>query len=120
MVACRRRYSEDDLDMTSAMTVRSFDWRSSASRPRFRGAPCDEPTGPERRFSRPAVPRGRSARRGRSRSRTGAAKHWLLSAIVWLTVVDLFGLVLATEFVTPEAFGEYLLALASAGSGPHT
>src|SRR5438132_7005762 len=34
-----------------------------------------------------------------------AAKHWFLSAIVWLTVVDLFGLVLATEFVTPEAFG---------------
>jgi cbb3-type cytochrome oxidase subunit 1 len=34
-----------------------------------------------------------------------AAKHWLLSSIVWLTVVDLFGLVLATEFVSPEAFG---------------
>src|SRR5919204_79124 len=36
-----------------------------------------------------------------------AARHWLLSSIVWLTVVDLFGLVLATEFVTPEAFGGY-------------
>ena len=35
----------------------------------------------------------------------GAAKHWILWSIVWLTVVDLFGLVLATEFVTPEAFG---------------
>ena len=35
----------------------------------------------------------------------GAARHWLLSSIIWLTVVDLFGLVLATEFVTPEAFG---------------
>src|SRR2546430_530716 len=34
-----------------------------------------------------------------------AARHWLLSSIVWLTVVDLFGLVLATEFVSPEAFG---------------
>src|SRR5436305_6016313 len=34
-----------------------------------------------------------------------AAKHWLLSSIIWLTVVDLFGLVLATEFITPEAFG---------------
>src|SRR5256885_12818800 len=34
-----------------------------------------------------------------------AARHWLISAIFWLTVVDLFGLVLATEFVTPEAFG---------------
>src|SRR5436190_1215658 len=34
-----------------------------------------------------------------------AAKHWILSAIIWLTIVDLFGLVLATEFVTPEAFG---------------
>src|SRR5204862_8240169 len=36
-----------------------------------------------------------------------AAKHWILSSIVWLTVVDLFGLVLATEFVTPEAFSHY-------------
>src|SRR3954469_4655038 len=35
----------------------------------------------------------------------GAAKHWIVSSIIWLTVVDLFGLVLATEFVTPEAFG---------------
>src|ERR1051326_7852936 len=34
-----------------------------------------------------------------------AARHWIISSIVWLTVVDLFGLVLATEFVTPEAFG---------------
>src|SRR5438477_9804505 len=34
-----------------------------------------------------------------------AAKHWALSSIFWLTAVDLFGLVLATEFVTPEAFG---------------
>src|SRR5881394_3909411 len=34
-----------------------------------------------------------------------AAKHWILSSIIWLTVVDLFGLVLATEFVAPEAFG---------------
>src|ERR671922_16347 len=37
----------------------------------------------------------------------GAARHWILSSIVWLTIVDLFGLVLATEFVTPEAFGGY-------------
>ncbi len=36
-----------------------------------------------------------------------AARHWLLSSIIWLTVVDLFGLVLATEFVTPDAFGGY-------------
>src|SRR4029453_12428893 len=35
----------------------------------------------------------------------GAARHWILSSIIWLTVVDLFGLVLATEFVSPEAFG---------------
>src|SRR5438045_6774482 len=34
-----------------------------------------------------------------------AARHWLLASIVWLTVVDLFGLVLATQFGTPEAFG---------------
>ena len=38
---------------------------------------------------------------GRSPFPDGAAKHWLLSSIIWLTVVDLFGLVLATEFVTP-------------------
>src|SRR5947208_387200 len=37
----------------------------------------------------------------------GAAKHWVISSIFWLTVVDLFGLVLATEFVTPEAFGGF-------------
>src|SRR5438552_114111 len=36
-----------------------------------------------------------------------AAKHWILSSIIWLTVVDLFGLVLATEFVTPEAFSHF-------------
>src|SRR4051812_45199145 len=35
----------------------------------------------------------------------GAARPWVLSSIVWLTVVVLFGLVLATEFVSPEAFG---------------
>ena len=34
-----------------------------------------------------------------------AARHWLLSSVIWLTVVDLFGLVLATEFVSPDAFG---------------
>ena len=46
---------------------------------------------------------GRAAQR--SLFPDGAAKHWILSSIIWLTVVDLFGLVLATEFVTPEAFG---------------
>src|SRR2546423_8432714 len=35
----------------------------------------------------------------------GAAKHWIISSIMRVTVVDLLGLVLATEFVTPEAFG---------------
>src|SRR6266511_2721530 len=34
-----------------------------------------------------------------------AARHWLLSSIIWLTVVDLFGGVLSTEFVSPDAFG---------------
>jgi cbb3-type cytochrome c oxidase subunit I len=48
---------------------------------------------------------GRTRRSSRLPFPDGAAKHWLLSSIVWLTVVDLFGLVLATEFVTPEAFG---------------
>ena len=54
-------------------------------------------------------PRASGAGRTRLRARLpfpdGAAKHWILSSIFWLTVVDLFGLVLATEFVTPEAFG---------------
>ncbi len=34
-----------------------------------------------------------------------AARHWLLSSIIWLTVVDLFGGVLSMEFVSPDAFG---------------
>src|SRR5256714_9737539 len=51
----------------------------------------------------PAPLTGRAA--GASPFSDQAAKHWLLWSIVWLTVVDLFGLVLATEFVTPEAFG---------------
>src|SRR4051812_30504476 len=34
-----------------------------------------------------------------------AARHWLLASVVWLTVVDLFGFVLATEFISPETFG---------------
>src|SRR5437879_12360045 len=48
---------------------------------------------------------GRSRLRQRLPFPDGAAKHWVISSIFWLTVVDLFGLVLATEFVTPEAFG---------------
>src|SRR2546427_12440962 len=51
----------------------------------------------------PAPSTGR--RPGRLPFPDGAAKHWILSSIIWLTVVDLFGLVLATEFVSPEAFG---------------
>src|SRR5512132_1427953 len=42
---------------------------------------------------------------GRSPFPDSAAKHWILSSIIWLTVVDLFGLVLAMEFVSPEVFG---------------
>jgi cbb3-type cytochrome c oxidase subunit I len=34
-----------------------------------------------------------------------AARHWIISSIIWLTIVDLAGLVLSTEFVSPEAFG---------------
>jgi cytochrome c oxidase cbb3-type subunit I len=34
-----------------------------------------------------------------------AARHWLLASVVWLTVVDLFGFVLTTEFISPETFG---------------
>src|SRR3954471_24768343 len=48
---------------------------------------------------------GRGPARRRLPFPDGAAKHWLISSIFWLTVVDLFGLVLATEFVSPEAFG---------------
>jgi cytochrome c oxidase cbb3-type subunit 1 len=36
-----------------------------------------------------------------------AARHWILSSIFWLTVVDLFGFVLAIEFVSPEVFGQF-------------
>ena len=56
----------------------------------------------------PEAPAPLTERAGRGRLSPfpdGAAKHWILSSIIWLTVVDLFGLVLATEFVTPEAFG---------------
>src|SRR5438552_6397285 len=50
----------------------------------------------------PQAPEGVEARRPYT---DRAARHWIRSSIIWLTVVDLFGLVLATEFVTPEAFG---------------
>jgi cbb3-type cytochrome c oxidase subunit I len=33
-----------------------------------------------------------------------AARWWLLSSVVWLTIVDLFGMTLAIEFVSPDAF----------------
>src|SRR5437016_1555504 len=55
----------------------------------------------------PAPLTGGARAMGRSPFPDEAAKHWLLSSIIWLTVVDLFGLVLATEFVTPEAFSHY-------------
>src|SRR5258707_12420813 len=48
---------------------------------------------------------GRHRLRNRLPFPDGAAKHWLISSIFWLTVVDLFGLVLAMEFVSPEVFG---------------
>lgn len=40
-----------------------------------------------------------------------AARIWLFSAIFWLAVVDLVGLIMATELVSPELFGgiPYLL-----------
>jgi len=64
----------------------------------------DEPVAPDAAvLEAPAPAAERSSRRFPFPD--GAAKHWLLSSIIWLTVVDLFGLVLATEFVTPEAFG---------------
>src|SRR3954447_11635017 len=55
----------------------------------------------------PAPLTGRARGMGVSPFPDTAAKHWILSSIIWLTVVDLFGLVLATEFVTPEAFSNY-------------
>ena len=57
-----------------------------------------------------AADRGARARRARCFP-DGAAKHWLLSSIIWLTVVDLFGLVLATEFVTPGGLRRDLVAV---------
>ena len=32
-------------------------------------------------------------------------RSWLYSAVFWLTVVDLFGLVLALELISPNLFG---------------
>src|SRR6266566_1099828 len=63
-----------------------------------------EPTTPG---EAPAPLTGGARAMGRSPFPDSAAKHWILSSIIWLTVVDLFGLVLATEFVTPEAFSHY-------------
>src|SRR2546430_7601289 len=64
-----------------------------------------EPTAPT--GEAPAPLTGRARAMGASPFPDSAAKHWILSSIIWLTVVDLFGLVLATEFVTPEAFSHY-------------
>src|SRR5436305_5244889 len=55
----------------------------------------------------PAPLTGRARAMGVSPFPDAAAKHWILSSIVWLTAVDLFGLVLATEFVTPEALSHF-------------
>ncbi len=33
-----------------------------------------------------------------------AALWWLVSGVVWLTIVDLFGLIIATELVAPQTF----------------
>lgn len=30
---------------------------------------------------------------------------WLATSIFWLTIVDLFGLIIATQLVAPETFG---------------
>src|SRR5947207_15916253 len=65
-----------------------------AGRPQAPGGAVLEP---------PAHPRATAG--GRLPFPDGAAKHWILSSFIWLTVVDLFGLVLATEFTSPEAFG---------------
>ena len=34
-----------------------------------------------------------------------ATRIWLYSSIVWLTIVDLFGLILALELISPNLFG---------------
>ena len=70
---------------------------------RIAGEPPQRPAGQTADAPAPLTAEARG--RQRSLFPDGAAKHWLLSSIIWLTVVDLFGLVLATEFVTPEAFG---------------
>ncbi|MFN2173257.1 MAG: hypothetical protein ACK2UF_17675, partial [Candidatus Promineifilaceae bacterium] len=33
-----------------------------------------------------------------------ASRTWLFSAIVWLTIVDTFGLILALELISPNLF----------------
>jgi cytochrome c oxidase cbb3-type subunit 1 len=64
----------------------------------------ERPGGPEASIGEPPAPLTAQAGR-QSPFSDRAARHWLLSSVIWLTVVDLFGLVLATEFVSPDAFG---------------
>jgi len=60
------------------------------------------PPGSEPALSSDApAPQTEGARSTRSLFPDGAAKHWLLSSIIWLTVVDLFGLVLETAAIKP-------------------
>ena len=80
----------------------------------------ERPQSPAGQTAGAPAPLTDEARSTRSLFPDGAAKHWLLSSIIWLTVVDLFGLVLATEFVTPGGLRRDLVADASAGSGPRT
>jgi len=66
----------------------------------------DEPTsGPSSAVLQAPTPRLQPPQEIPYRYPGRAAKHWLLASVVWLTVVDLFGLVLATQFISPEAFG---------------
>lgn len=47
------------------------------------------------------------------RHRDRATRVWLFSSIFWLTFVDLVGLVMATELVSPNVFGEQEILLFS-------
>ena len=82
-------------------------------RERYSVAPMSEPTDATSARRRPAPQTERAARPAPFTDQ--AAKHWFLSSIVWLTVVDLFGLVLATEFITPGGVRGHLVALVQPG-----
>jgi cytochrome c oxidase cbb3-type subunit 1 len=60
----------------------------------------------DRLMRRFGSPRGRATNVGQAvqEHADSAVKIWLYSSIVWLTIVDLFGLTLAIELISPNFF----------------